>query len=127
IKFLPYELASKSQDYIDMFLREARMAIRIRHKHVIGLYEAGQQDGQFYLMMEFAPNGSLYDKLSGRVGLLPVKETIRILTETAMGLSAAEEHNIIHRDIKPANLMFGAQNEVKIADLGLAKRLALPD
>ena len=127
IKFLPAELAQKDSQYINLFLREARTAIRIRHKHVIGLYEAGQQDGQYYLMMEFAPNGSLHDRLQQTSGRLPVAETIRILKETALGLAAAEESNIVHRDIKPANLMFGAQNEIKIADLGLAKRVARPD
>ena len=127
IKFLPGELADKSPEYVDLFLREARTAIRIRHKNVIGLYEAGHQGGQYYLMMEFAPNGSVYDRLQRSVGTLTEAEVIRIMIETAQGLSAAAEMNIIHRDIKPANLMFGAQNEIKIADLGLAKRVARPE
>ncbi len=124
VKFLPGELADKSSEYVDLFLREARTAIRIRHKHVIGLYEAGQQGGQYYLMMEFAPNGSVQDRLNRTNGPLPEIEAIRIIKETALGLAAAQELNIIHRDIKPANLMFGAHNEIKVADLGLAKRLA---
>ncbi|MEI6236143.1 MAG: serine/threonine-protein kinase [Planctomycetota bacterium] len=127
IKFLPGELADKSPEYIDLFLREARTAIRIRHKHVIGIYEAGQQGGQYFLMMEFAPNGSVLDRLQRSSGSLPEEDVIRIMRETALGLAAAAEVNIIHRDIKPANLMFGAQNEIKVADLGLAKRVSRPE
>jgi serine/threonine protein kinase len=126
VKFLPKERALKNPEYIDLFLREARTAIRIRHKNVIGLYEAGIEGGQYFLIMEFAPGGSVQDRLELRGGKLPIDDVIRILRDVASGLAAAEEMNIIHRDIKPANLMFGAQNEVKIADLGLAKRLLRP-
>jgi serine/threonine protein kinase len=126
VKFLPTELASRNPEYIGLFLREARTAIRIRHKHIIGLYEAGNQSGQYYLIMEFAPGGSVQDKLDALKGKLPPADVVRILRETALGLSAAEEMGIVHRDIKPANLMFGAQGEIKIADLGLAKRIARP-
>ncbi len=78
-------------------------------------------------MMEFAPNGSVLDLLQKVPGAIPESETIRIIKETAFGLMAAQDLNIIHRDIKPANLMFGAKNEIKIADLGLAKRMAKAD
>ncbi|HLX63948.1 MAG TPA: serine/threonine-protein kinase [Planctomycetota bacterium] len=123
VKVLPIDLASKNPDYVALFLREARTAIRIRHKHVIGLYEAGQQHGQYYLTMEFAPNGSVLQLIEKSGGKLPPDRVIRIIRETALGLGAAEEIKIVHRDIKPANLMFGAEHEIKIADLGLAKRL----
>jgi len=126
VKFLPAELAAKNPEYVDLFLREARTAIRIRHKNVIGLYEAGVQGGQYYLIMEFAPGGSVQDRLDKLGGKLPMEEVIRLLRDAAAGLAAAEEMNIIHRDIKPANLMYGAQQEIKIADLGLAKRLLIP-
>jgi serine/threonine protein kinase len=126
VKFLPTELAAKNPDYVDLFLREARTAIRIRHKNVIGLYEAGVQGGQYYLIMEFAPGGSVQDRLDKLGGKLPENEVLRLLRDAAAGLAAAEEMNIIHRDIKPANLMYGAQQEIKIADLGLAKRLLVP-
>jgi serine/threonine protein kinase len=126
VKFLPNELATRNPEYVSLFLREARTAIRIRHKHIIGLYEAGHQNGQYYLTMEFAAGGSVQDRLDELNGPLPPDEVVRILRETALGLSAAEEMGIVHRDIKPANLMFGSQGEIKIADLGLAKRIARP-
>jgi eukaryotic-like serine/threonine-protein kinase len=126
VKFLPTELAEKYPEYVDLFLREARTAIRIRHKNVIGLYEAGVQGGQYFLIMEYAPGGSVQDRMEKLGGMLPEDEVIRLLREAALGLSAAEEMNIIHRDIKPANLMYGGQQEIKIADLGLAKRLLVP-
>jgi eukaryotic-like serine/threonine-protein kinase len=127
VKFLPTELATRNPEYVSLFLREARTAIRIRHKHIIGLYEAGHQNGQYYLIMEFAAGGSVQDRAEQMKGRLPQAEVVRILRETALGLSAAEEMDIVHRDIKPANLMFGSQQEIKIADLGLAKRIARPE
>ncbi|HYG75750.1 MAG TPA: serine/threonine-protein kinase [Planctomycetota bacterium] len=123
VKLLPMESAEKDVNFIDLFLREARTAARIRHPNVVGIFEAGNVDGQYYLIMEFAPNGTVAERLFLHGGKLPAFEVHRILLETARGLQAAENLNIIHRDIKPENLMLGPNDEIKIADLGLAKRL----
>ncbi|HYF48904.1 MAG TPA: serine/threonine-protein kinase [Planctomycetota bacterium] len=123
IKVLTMELALRNPEYVDMFLREARTAMRIRHKHVIGLFEAGHDHGQHYIVMEYAPHGTVLQRMNHYEGCMPEGEVIQVLREAALGLSAAEEMNIVHRDIKPANLMYGARREIKIADLGLAKRI----
>ena len=123
IKVLPAENAHREPSFVDMFLREARTAARIRHRNVIGIFEAGVQDGQHYIIMELAPGGTVLEKMIASGGRLPPSTAQRILLESARGLAAAEQLNIIHRDIKPENLMFSADGEVKIADLGLAKRL----
>jgi serine/threonine protein kinase len=123
VKILPTEITHRDPSLIEMFQREARTAARIRHKNVIGVYEAGEKDGQHYLTMEFAPGGTVAEKMFLHGGKLPVDEVLRIIDGTAQGLAAAQELNIIHRDIKPENLMYDQNGEVKIADLGLAKRL----
>jgi len=126
VKLLPVELATKYPEYIGLFLREARTAIRIRHKNVIGLYEAGEENGQYYLIMEFAAGGTVSERMVNFPQGMPFDESVRVIREAALGLAAAEEMNIIHRDIKPSNLMYGTLGEIKIADLGLAKRVARP-
>lgn len=123
VKILPKDLAQRDPSYISLFLREARTAARIRHTNVIGIFEAGNQDGQHYLIMEYAPGGTVLDRMEQLGGRLPVTEGAKILLHAARGLAAAEALQIVHRDIKPENLMFGAHGELKIADMGLAKRL----
>ena len=126
IKLLPAAAAFRDPGYVEMFLREARTAARIRHKNVIGIFEAGVQEGQHYIIMELAPGGTVGERMFLQGGKLPPDEVSRILLESARGLAAAERLNIVHRDIKPDNLMYSADGEIKIADLGLAKRLAIP-
>jgi len=127
VKLLPVESGLRDPSMIEMFLREARTAARIRHKNVIGMYEAGEQDGQHYLIMEFAPGGTVAERLFTHGGKLPLDEALHVIESTARGLAAAQELNIVHRDIKPQNLMYDRDGEVKIADLGLAKRLLPKD
>ena len=122
VKLLPPELAALDPTYVEMFLREARVAARLRHPNVIGIFEAGVQDNQHYLIMEYAPGGSVWERMTTFGGKLPVLEALQVLWDTAQGLSAAESMNIVHRDIKPDNLMYSADGSVKIADMGLAKR-----
>jgi serine/threonine protein kinase len=123
VKLLAQDAAQRDPTFVEMFLREARTAARMRHRNVIGIYEAGEKDGQHYLIMEYAPNGSVADRLAMYGGIMPPREVRKIIIDTARGLCAAEALNIIHRDIKPENLMYGPGDEVKIADMGLAKRL----
>ena len=127
VKVLPVESAWRDPNFVDMFLREARTAARIRHRNVIGIYEAGKQDMQHYIIMELAPGGTVLEKMLAYGGKLPSAMVQRILLEAARGLAAAEQLGIVHRDIKPDNLMFSADGEIKIADLGLAKRLIPPN
>ena len=127
VKVLPVESAYRDPSFVDMFLREARTAARIRHRNVVGIYEAGVQDGQHYIIMELASGGTVLERMMLYGGKLAPSMVQRILLEAARGLAAAEKLSIIHRDIKPDNLMFSADGELKIADLGLAKRLIPPN
>ena len=127
VKILPMEAAQRDPGFVDMFLREARTAARIRDHNVIGIFEAGVQDGQHYIIMELAPGGTVAERMFVNGGKLPPVDAESILLQAARGLQAAERLRIIHRDIKPDNLMFSGSGELKIADLGLAKRLIPSD
>ena len=127
VKLLPMDLAEKNPEFVQLFLREARTAIRIRHKNVIGIYGAGEVQGQYFLAMEWAPGGSVAERLPLFPDGMPEAEVKKVILETALGLMAARDLDIVHRDIKPANLMYGSSGEIKIADLGLAKRINVQD
>jgi serine/threonine protein kinase len=103
------------------FLREARAAAAIRHVNVVQVY-AVQETPTPYLVMEFIPGKTLQQLLDQR-GALPLKETLLIGSQIALGLAASHQRGMIHRDIKPANILIEGDEDpvVKITDFGLAR------
>lgn len=104
------------------FEQEGRkIGLLLRHPHITEVYHYGEtEDGTFYILMEYVPNGSLRQRIRPRVGL-PLAEAIRITGETCDALQFAHSQGIIHRDVKPENILLGARDEVKLADFGIAK------
>ncbi|MFF3565428.1 serine/threonine-protein kinase [Streptomyces sp. NPDC002574] len=102
------------------FRLEAQTAARLNHPHVVGVYDFGEHDGQFYLVMELINGHSLAQELAthGSVDSLRASE---IGAQAAAGLAAAHRQGVIHRDIKPANVMLTTDGTVKIADFGIAR------
>jgi serine/threonine protein kinase len=105
----------------ERFLREARAAAKLKHDHVVTIYQVGEDRGVPFLAMEFLKGKSLADWLSS--GKRPtVGETLLIGRQIAKGLAAAHQAGLVHRDIKPANLWLEAPaGRVKILDFGLAR------
>src|SRR5581483_7743138 len=102
--------------------REARAVAAITHPHVVQVYAAGEQDGLAFFAMELVNGPDLREVLE-RDGPLPVARAKRYLIQAASGLRAAAKKGIFHRDVKPANLLLDARDDqVKVADFGLAKR-----
>ena len=101
------------------FRREAKLAARIEHPNVVGVYEVGKWQGRSFLAMQLVRGESLGDRLA-REGALDSEEALRIIVRAAHGLAAAHTHGIIHRDIKPSNILL-AGDAVKLADFGLAR------
>jgi tetratricopeptide (TPR) repeat protein/predicted Ser/Thr protein kinase len=102
-------------------LAEARSAAALDHPFICKVYEAGEVDGHPFIAMEYVEGTNLGDKLSQ--GTIPLKQTLRIATETAEALTCAHTRGIVHRDLKPANIMLTNDGHVKVMDFGLAKRL----
>ena len=102
------------------FEREARAAAALSHPNICALYDYGEADGRPYMVLEYLPNGSLEERLSGGRPL-PDGETLRIATEIAAGLAQAHERGLVHRDLKPANVLFDVEERAKIADFGIAR------
>jgi serine/threonine protein kinase len=108
------------------FLREARVAARLRHPNVASVFHLGRNGEDYFYAMEFV-EGETLESLIARSGPLEAKLTLEIVTQVAVGLAAVHKQNIVHRDIKPANVMVGWEQSnvgtVKIIDLGLAKTI----
>jgi eukaryotic-like serine/threonine-protein kinase len=118
VKVLKSEL-SADKKFIETFLHEAEITARLNHPNIVQVYTAGQQDGCYYLVMEYIEGGSLDDKIVDRGGVGEL-EALEIGIAVTLGLKCAQEHGLIHRDIKPGNILFGMYNTPKVADFGLS-------
>jgi serine/threonine-protein kinase len=107
---------------MSLFLREARAAAALNHSNIVTLYDADQEDGQYYLTMEFL-EGHPFNQILKERGRLKVRDTLALAVQVATGLQYAHEQRIVHRDIKTSNLFLTRERVVKIMDFGLAKML----
>jgi serine/threonine-protein kinase len=103
------------------FFREAEMAGRLSHPHIVTIYDAGEHDGAAYIAMELLRGRHLVDYCCTSHGL-PSSVAIEIIAKLAGALHYAHRQGVVHRDIKPANVMFDAPSgELKITDFGIAR------
>ena len=104
------------------FQTEARAAGLLTHPNIVVVYDAGEEEGLFFITMELVEGKSLQHLLdSGQ--MFPLPRVLRIMEQTCSALQFAHDRNIVHRDIKPANLMLTPDDIVKITDFGTAKIL----
>ena len=103
------------------FFREAEMAGRLSHPHIVTIYDAGEDRGVAYIAMELLRGKHLVDYTDSS-RLLPPAIAVEIVARLADALHYAHQNQVVHRDIKPANLMFDAPSgELKITDFGIAR------
>jgi serine/threonine-protein kinase len=121
VKVLLAALADEDPTYVARFEREARAAAALTHRAVVTVYDAGVDDGERFIAMEYVDGRTLAETLRG--GPLNAPEAIRIAREVAGALAAAHAAGILHRDIKPANVMVTAEGAVKVLDFGVARPL----
>src|SRR6476620_10121483 len=98
----------------ERFEREIKLAARLQHPHILGVFDSGNADGRLWFTMPFVEGESLRDKLA-REGQLPIAEAINIAREVADALGYAHQHGIIHRDIKPENILLSGRHAM-VAD-----------
>jgi serine/threonine protein kinase len=101
------------------FQREARIAMTVRHKHVVPVLETGEHEGLLFMAQMYVDGGSLEQRL--KAGPLEIPTTVQICEQVAEGLEALWAAGMVHRDVKPANILLDQQGEVYITDFGLAK------
>ncbi len=116
-------LMARDRGYIERFFREARAAGALNHGNIVKVYEVGEAGGFYYFSMEYVA-GLTVGKLMAKRGRIPLREAIEITGQIASALEHAEAHGIVHRDIKPDNIIVDVRGRARLADLGLAKRIA---
>jgi WD40 repeat protein len=112
-----------STEAVARFLAEARLIARLKHAHIVEIYQVGDQDGRPYLELEYLEGGSLADRLRGTPW--PARQAAELVRAIATGIGAAHRLGIVHRDLKPANILLAADGTPKITDFGLAKGIGL--
>ncbi|MGH9591820.1 MAG: serine/threonine-protein kinase, partial [Bryobacteraceae bacterium] len=110
------------EELISRFQTEARAAGLLSNPNIVTVFDAGEEEGLFYITMELVVGRSLQAMLDQRQ-TFPLPRALRILEQACGALDYAHQHNIVHRDVKPANLMIAADDVVKITDFGTAKIL----
>ena len=108
-----------------MFVNEARSAGRLDHANILKVYEAGEEDGTPYMVMEFIPGGDTLRSYCKYDTLLPIPQVLTLIRQSADALNYAHEQGVLHRDIKPANIMLTEAGVAKLGDFGIARRMGV--
>ncbi len=119
IKLLPAAM-TKDEGAVKRFQREVKAAAKLSHPNIVQTFDAGNQRGVWYLVMECVDGQDLSALVKQR-GPLPVQEAVDYILQAARGLAFAHGKGVVHRDIKPANLLLDQDGTVKILDMGLAR------
>jgi tetratricopeptide (TPR) repeat protein len=118
-KVLPDTLKENPQA-LKNFLREAKSAAQLNHPNIVQVYDAGEQDGQYYIAMEYVDGNTLKEIVKAR-GRISAGGILHVLAQVCEGLAYAHDKKIVHRDVKTANTMWTRDRKAKIMDFGLAK------
>mgnify|MGYP004517904821 CR=1 FL=1 len=121
VKVLRGDLAT-DEKFVRRFQREALSASSLSHPNIVEVYDVGEDNGLYYIVMEYIEGKHLKQLLKKR-GSLTVREVIDIMLQITDGMSAAHDSYIIHRDIKPQNIMILENGLIKITDFGIAMAL----
>src|SRR6266853_571383 len=115
LKIIKIDIAERSADARERFVREARAAAALRHEHIATIYQFGMrlETGQYFYAMELI-EGETLDERVRRAGPIDVRTTIGIAQQVTSALGAAEKHGLVHRDLKPANLMLANADDPNV-------------
>ena len=111
---------SEDKTFVSKFRAEAQSVAGFTHPNVVNVYDVGDENGVYYIVMELVEGITLKKYIEKR-GKIPFKEAVSIAIQVANGLDAAHKHNIVHRDIKPQNIIISKEGKVKVTDFGIAK------
>jgi len=121
IKILRGDLAS-DEKFVRRFQREALSASSLSHPNIVEMYDVGEDDGIYYIIMEYVEGKTLKQLIKKR-GSITLSEAIDIMLQLTEGIAHAHDSYIIHRDLKPQNIMIKEDGSIKITDFGIAVAL----
>jgi serine/threonine-protein kinase len=111
---------SADEAFVKRFRREAQAAANLSHPNIVGIYDWGQAQGTYFIVMELVDGRSLRDVLRSEGALLPRRAT-EIAAEVTAALSVAHQAGLVHRDVKPGNILLAKDGTVKVTDFGIAR------
>lgn len=111
---------SENKEFVSKFRTEAQAAAGLEHQNIVNVYDVGEENGIYYIIMELV-EGITLKRYIEKKQRLSVKESVSIAIQISMGLEAAHNNGIVHRDIKPQNIMISKDGKVKVTDFGIAK------
>lgn len=114
---------SQDQSFVSKFRMEAQSAACLSHPNIVNIYDVGEENGIYYIVMELI-EGITLKKYIERRHKLEIRESIEVAMQVAHGLEAAHAEHIIHRDIKPQNIMISKDGKVKVTDFGIARAVS---
>ncbi|MDM5189568.1 Stk1 family PASTA domain-containing Ser/Thr kinase [Bacillus sp. DX4.1] len=118
VKILRLDYAN-NDEFIKRFHREAQSVTTLSHPNIVNMYDVGEEDGIYYLVMEYVPGQTLKQYINQR-GLLPIGEALDIMEQLTSAMAHAHHFEIVHRDIKPHNILIRSDGIVKVTDFGIA-------
>lgn len=110
----------ENDGFVKKFKEEAQAAAGLAHPNIVNVYDVGDENGIYYIVMELVEGITLKSYIE-RKGHLTVKEATSIAIQVSAGLEVAHNNQIVHRDIKPQNIMISREGKVKVTDFGIAK------
>lgn len=119
VKVLKQEF-SENANFVSKFKIEAQAAAGLMHPNIVNVYDVGDENGIYYIVMELV-EGITLKKYIEKKARLSYKEAVSIAIQVSMGIEAAHNNHIIHRDIKPQNIIISKDGKVKVTDFGIAK------
>ena len=126
VKVLFPEFAT-DPSFVERFRREAQSAANLNHPNIVSVYDWGQEQGTYFIVMEYIEGRSLADILRAEGPLHP-QRAAEVASDIAAALGFAHRNGVVHRDVKPGNVLISPSGQVKVADFGIARALgADPD
>jgi outer membrane protein assembly factor BamB/tRNA A-37 threonylcarbamoyl transferase component Bud32 len=113
-----------SPEDVQRFHREAETAAGLQHPNIVAIHEVGEYHGQYYFSMDYVEGQSLAQMV--REAPLPAAQAARYVTIAARAIAYAHTKGILHRDLKPSNVLIDTNDQARVTDFGLAKRVAAP-
>ncbi|MBW3567584.1 MAG: protein kinase [Proteobacteria bacterium] len=104
-----------------LFFNEAHLAGMLQHPNILPIYDAGEEEGKCYVVMEYVRGGKPLTAFCQPQNLLPVRKIVEIVFKCAKALDYAHRKGVVHRDIKPSNILMTAEGDVRIVDFGIAQ------
>ncbi len=125
VKMMREQFASDPA-FIERFLREVRSSAKVSHENIRLIYDTGQADGNYYIVMEYVEGEDMKQRLR-REGPLPLATAVEFGRQIAAAIAAAHKGGLVHRDIKPHNILITTDGKIKVTDFGIAKQVSEGD